>query len=73
MNDDRTTITCGVRDITNDGAGIRLQDLGVLPLNFELTFGNFHTIRRCRLIWRQGAFAGVAFMLLPPLRQQWLI
>jgi len=65
----RGVFTCGVRDITNGGAGIRLQDLGVFPLNFELTFDNFHTIRRCRLIWRQGDLAGVAFMPLPPSRQ----
>jgi hypothetical protein len=53
--------SCGVTDITNQGAGIRTQDLPVLPLNFELTFDNFHTIRLCRLIWREGDFIGVAF------------
>jgi hypothetical protein len=57
----RGVFTCEVRDITNGGAGIRLQDLNVLPLNFELTFDNFHTIRKRRVIWRQGDFIGVAF------------
>jgi hypothetical protein len=28
---------------------------------FELSFDNFHTIRGCRVIWRQGDFVGVAF------------
>jgi hypothetical protein len=37
---------CGVTDITNIGAGIRTQDLVALPLNFELSFDNFHTIPR---------------------------
>jgi hypothetical protein len=53
--------SCGLRDITNVGAGIRLYDISVLPLNFELSFDNFHTIRKCRLVWRQGDFAGASF------------
>jgi hypothetical protein len=53
--------SCGVTDITNVGAGIRTQDLPVLPLGFELSFDNFRSIRKCRLIWREGDFVGVAF------------
>lgn len=53
--------SCGVADITNAGAGIRTQDLAVLPLTFELSFDNFRTARKCRLIWRDGNFLGVAF------------
>jgi hypothetical protein len=26
-----------------------------------LSFDNFHTVRECRMIWRQGDFIGVAF------------
>lgn len=57
----RGVFTCRVQDITNSGAGIELHSLNLLPLNFELTFDNFHTIRECRVIWRQGDFVGVAF------------
>lgn len=53
--------TCGVRDLSRMGAGIRLQDVNVLPADFELTFNNFNTIRKCRLVWRQGDFTGVIF------------
>ena len=53
--------SCTVRDITNVGAGVRVQDLPALPLNFELSFDNFRTSRKCRLIWRDGDFIGVAF------------
>jgi hypothetical protein len=53
--------SCGVTDITNLGAGIRTQDLPALPLNFELSFDNFRTVRKCRLTWRDGDFVGVAF------------
>ena len=53
--------SCGVIDITNVGAGIRTQDLPALPLNFELSFDNFRTLHKCRLIWRNGDLVGVAF------------
>ena len=53
--------SCFVRDVTNVGAGIRTHDLPIIPLNFNLTFDNFHTVRKCHLIWRQGDFIGVAF------------
>jgi len=35
--------------------------LNVLPPNFELSFDNFRTVRKCRLIWRRGDFIGIAF------------
>jgi hypothetical protein len=53
--------SCAVRDITNVGAGIRTQNFPVLPLNFELSFDNFRTVRKCHLIWRNADFVGVAF------------
>jgi len=53
--------SCNVRDITNVGAGIRVQSLNVLPLTFELSFDNFLTVRACQLIWRQSEFLGVTF------------
>ena len=48
----RGVLTCRVQDVTNSGAGIELHSLNILPLNFELSFDNFHTIRECRVIWR---------------------
>jgi hypothetical protein len=52
---------CLVRDVTNVGAGIRTQDLPLLPVGFELSFDNFRTARKCRLIWRERDYIGVAF------------
>ena len=53
--------SCKVRDITNVGAGIRVQSLNVFPLTFELSFDNFRTVRMCQLIWRHREFLGVTF------------
>jgi hypothetical protein len=56
----RGVFACEVCDITDVGAKIRLR-LGILPPNFELSFDNFHTVRKCRLIWRRDDFIGTAF------------
>jgi hypothetical protein len=52
---------CCVRDATNSGAGIRLERLNVLPVEFYLSFDRFRTARTCRLVWRDGDFLGAAF------------
>jgi hypothetical protein len=52
---------CCVRDVTNLGAGIRLHGLNIAPSEFGISFDNFHTMRLCRLIWRDGDFVGVTF------------
>jgi hypothetical protein len=52
---------CSVRDVTNHGAGIRLNGLNIVPSEFDISFDNFHTTRRCRLIWRDGDFVGASF------------
>jgi hypothetical protein len=52
---------CCVRDVTNDGAGIRLNGLSVMPFEFGISFDSFRTMRNCRMIWREGDFLGVVF------------
>lgn len=61
FDEQRGVLTCRVQDVTNSGAGIELHNLNLLPLSFELSFDNFHTVRACRVVWRQGDFVGVAF------------
>ena len=57
----RGVFTCEVRDATNVGTQIRLNRLSVLPPNFELSFDNFRSVRKCRLIWRRDEYIGIAF------------
>jgi len=47
---------CNVIDISDCGAKLWTHNLSVLPNTFELTFDNFWTIRRCRLVWRGWPF-----------------
>jgi hypothetical protein len=51
---------CCVRDVTNHGAGLRLNGLNILPSEFDISLDNFRTMRRCRLIWRDGDFVGAS-------------
>jgi hypothetical protein len=47
--------------VTNHGAGLRLNGLIMVPSEFGISFDNFRTMRRCRLIWRDGDFVGASF------------
>jgi hypothetical protein len=51
---------CCVRNVTNHGAGLRLNGQNIVPSEFGISFDNFRTMRRCRLIWRDGDFVGAA-------------
>ena len=35
--------------------------MNVLPLDFDLSFDNFRTLRKCKMVWREGDFVGVQF------------
>jgi hypothetical protein len=52
---------CIVRNVTNQGAGLRLNGLNIVPSAFDISFDNFRTMRRCQLIWRDSDFVGAAF------------
>jgi hypothetical protein len=41
---------CRVRDVTNDGAGIRLNaGLNIVLLEFGISFDRFRTMRKCHM------------------------
>jgi hypothetical protein len=44
---------CCVRDVTNDGASIRLRGLSILPFEFAISFEVSH-YANFRMIWRDG-------------------
>jgi hypothetical protein len=52
---------CVVGNVTNQGVGLRLNGLNIVPSAFDISFDNFRTTRRCRLIWRDSDFVGAAF------------
>lgn len=56
-------LDCSLRDVTNAGAGIGVVDLKIIPMDFEVSFDNFRSARKCRLIWRSGIFIGTALRI----------
>ena len=57
----RQLYACIADNITRSGARIRSDELGLLPVDFYVTFDKFRTIARCRLLWRYQNQIGVAF------------
>lgn len=55
--------SCGLRDITYQGAGLRLQGIAVLPIDFNMSLDGLRSLIACRLIWREGDYVGVSFPL----------
>ena len=56
----RGVFSCGVRDLSDRGAGVRLNDLPLLPTEFDISIDGFRTTLAC-LMWRDGDIAGIAF------------
>jgi hypothetical protein len=58
---DVTATPCRMLNLSVFGACIRLQDTP-LPTTFQLSFNDLLTPFDCRLVWRQGALAGLMFV-----------
>ena len=41
-------------NVINQGAGLQLNGLNIVPSEFDISFDNFRTTRLRRLIWRDG-------------------
>jgi len=48
-------------DVCQTSAVVHADRLGLLPIHFYITLDNFHTVGRCRLVWRHQNDMGVAF------------
>jgi hypothetical protein len=52
-----------MRDASERGIGMRLHsNCRLFPLEFMIVEERSWTVRQCRLIWRQGDFAGAEFV-----------
>jgi hypothetical protein len=51
-----------IRDTSERGIGIRLHSrLPLIPVELMISEDGFKTARQCRLVWREGDFAGAEF------------
>jgi len=57
----REVHACVAYDVTQTSARMYSDELGLLPIDFFVTFDNFRTIGRCQLAWRRRDHIGVVF------------
>jgi hypothetical protein len=66
LSKNQSPIPCEVENISEGGARLKFLFDGEFPPEFFLMLtANGSTHRRCRLVWREGAMAGVAFLTGP--------
>jgi hypothetical protein len=53
--------TCVAYEFSSTYARLHSEGLGLLPIDFDVTFDDFATVGRCRLIWRWQDDVGVIF------------
>lgn len=57
-------------DVSRTGAVVHSDRLGLLPIDFYITFDGFLTVARCRLTWRYRDDFGVVIERWLDLRQR---
>ena len=57
-------------DVSRTGAVVHSDRLGLLPIDFYITFDDFLTVARCRLTWRYRDDFGVVIDRWLDLRQR---
>ena len=57
-------------DVSRTRAVVHAEGLGLLPINFYLTFDGFLTVAKCRLLWRRRDDIGVVFERWIDIRQR---
>ena len=53
--------SCGVRDISDAGVGLQLNDQDVITPLFKMTLDNFRNVQTCQVIWSRGRYIGATF------------
>jgi len=56
--------------VSRTHARVHADGLGLLPINFYITFDRFHTVGKCRLVWRWRDDIGVVFERCLDVRQR---
>jgi len=57
----RGIFSCTLRDISDSGVGLRLNDGDFIAPDFKMTLDNFRNVRNCRVIWSRGRYIGAIF------------
>ncbi|MCP3384381.1 MULTISPECIES: PilZ domain-containing protein [unclassified Bradyrhizobium] len=55
-------IACTVRNMSDGGAAIDLENPAILPQSFTLSISRDNFVRDCRTVWRNDKRIGLAFV-----------
>jgi len=55
------TIDCMVRNLSEQGACLKVASPVGIPETFDLVLDTDHTVRVCRVVWRRDTQIGVKF------------
>jgi hypothetical protein len=58
---ERGVHSCALRDISDSGVGIRLNDNDAVAATFKITSDNFRSVQTCKVIWSRGRYVGATF------------
>lgn len=53
--------SCALRDISDAGVGLRLNDQDVITTVFKMTLDNFRNVQTCQVKWSRGRYIGATF------------
>lgn len=59
---DNSGIACTVRNMSDSGAAIDLENPVILPQSFTLSISRDNFVRNCRPVWRNDKRIGLAFV-----------
>jgi PilZ domain len=60
-NRQRGVFSCALRDISESGVGLQLNERDVVPPTFKITLDNFRNVQTCQVIWSRGRYIGATF------------
>ena len=50
--------SCALRDVSDSGVGLRLNDQDVIAPVFKMTLDNFRNVQTCAVVWSRGRYIG---------------
>jgi hypothetical protein len=57
----RGVFTCALRDISDAGVGLQLNEHDVIARTFKITLDNFRNVQACQVVWSRGRYIGATF------------
>jgi hypothetical protein len=60
-NRQRGVLCCALRDISDSGVGLQLNEREAIAPTFKITLDNFKNVQICQVIWSRGRYLGATF------------